>query len=44
MTEGRTIRPDVVQGLLPRSTGSSAPKRKKPVVKSKAAGTGTRKK
>ena len=45
MTEGRTIRPDVVQGLLPRSTGSSSPKKKKkPVVKSKAAGTGTRKK
>jgi two-component system response regulator AtoC len=41
MTEGRTIRPDVVQGLLPRST---APRKKKPVAKSKAVGTGTRKK
>ncbi len=44
MTEGRTIRPEVVKGLLPRSTGSNAPRKKKPVVKSKAVGTGTRKK
>ena len=44
MTEGRTIRPDVVQALLPRSTGASSSRKKKPVTKSKALGTGTRKK
>ena len=41
MTEGRVIRPDVVQGLIPRSTGL---RKRKPVVKSKAVVTGTRKK
>jgi two-component system response regulator AtoC len=44
MTEGRTIRPEVVQALLPRSTASSASRKKKPVARSKAVGAGTRKK
>ncbi len=44
MTEGRTIRPDVVEALLPRSTRSSAARRKKPVPKPKAVAAGARKK
>ena len=44
MTEGRTIRPDVVESLLPRARGSSAARRKKPVPRSKVAAAGGRKK
>jgi DNA-binding NtrC family response regulator len=44
MTEGRTIRPDVVESLLPRARGSSAARRKKPVPKAKVAAAGGRKK
>jgi DNA-binding NtrC family response regulator len=43
MTEGRTIRPDVVESLLPRARGSSAARRKKPVPKAKMAAAGARK-
>jgi two-component system, NtrC family, response regulator AtoC len=45
MTEGRTIRPEVVSTLLPRSTRATAgaPK-KRPSVKQKASAAGARKK
>ncbi len=44
MTEGKTIRPDVVLSLLPRTSGSSAARKKKPVQKAKAVAAGSRKK
>jgi len=44
MTEGRTIRPDVVLSLLPRSSGSGAARKKKPVPRSKVVAAGGRKK
>jgi DNA-binding NtrC family response regulator len=42
MTEGKTIRPDVVLGLLPRAAKAAAAK--KPPLKQKATAGGTRKK
>jgi hypothetical protein len=44
MTEGKTIRPDVVDALLPREPGKSAARKKKPAPKSKVAAVGARKK
>jgi two-component system, NtrC family, response regulator AtoC len=44
MTEGRTIRPDVVEGLLLQARGPSAARKKKPVPRSKAVAGGARKK
>ena len=44
MTEGKTIRPDVVDALLPREPGKSAARKKKPSPKSKVAAVGARKK
>ena len=44
MTEGRTIRPDVVEALLPQGSGSSATRKKKPAPRSKAVAGGARKK
>ena len=45
MTEGRTIRPDVVTALLPRAPGTSAARKKKPLpTKPKAVAVGARKK
>ncbi|MEO8349129.1 MAG: sigma-54 dependent transcriptional regulator [Acidobacteriota bacterium] len=44
MTEGRTIRPDVVEKLLPQVPGRSAVRKKKPATKSKAVAVGARKK
>jgi two-component system response regulator AtoC len=44
MTEGKTIRPDVVDALLPRAPLKSAARKKKPAPKSKIAAAGARKK
>jgi DNA-binding NtrC family response regulator len=44
MTEGRTIRPDVVQALLPRESAPRAARKKKPAPKSKAVAAGAHKK
>jgi DNA-binding NtrC family response regulator len=44
MTEGKTIRPDVVEALLPREPVKSAAGRKKPAPKQKVAAAGARKK
>ena len=44
MTEGRTIRPDVVEALLPRESAKSVARKKKPAPKSKVAAVGARKK
>jgi DNA-binding NtrC family response regulator len=44
MTEGKTIRPDVVEALLPRESAKSAAGRKKPAPKQKVAAAGARKK
>jgi DNA-binding NtrC family response regulator len=44
MTEGKTIRPDVVEALLPREPAKSAAGRKKPAPKQKVAAAGARKK
>ncbi|MDQ5856757.1 MAG: sigma-54 dependent transcriptional regulator [Acidobacteriota bacterium] len=44
MTEGRTIRPDVVEALLPRAPRPSAVRRKKPATKAKVVAAGARKK
>jgi len=43
MTEGRTIRPDVVEALLPQPRASVS-RKKKPLPKSRAVVAGTRKK
>jgi len=43
MTEGKTIRPDVVEALLPRASAASA-RRKKAAPRSKVAASGGRKK
>ena len=44
MTEGKTIRPDVLDALLPRGPAKSAARKKKPALKSKVAAVGARKK
>ena len=43
MTEGKTIRPDVVEALLPRASAGSA-RKKKPAPRAKVAASGGRKK
>ena len=44
MTEGKTIRPDVVEALLPRGSSTGALRKKKPAPKPKAVASASRKK